>query len=220
MNPQKQFKKIFLAVLISFAVLACGLENILPGEGDGSLGDGVIFEDDFSDPESGWDRNIQGGIKDYYQGVYQIKVDTPNYYSWSVAHQSIGDSRISVKMAFLGEADVAEMGIICRFVDDGNFYYFSIRSDGYFVIFKRQNHNEYFLIMDDYQPSSAINQGIASNFVEAECVGDRLSLFVNGQHLISVNDPSFPLGDVGLIVGAFDQPNVNVFFDNFKVVSP
>lgn len=220
MNPQKQFKKLFLAVLISFAAIACGLENILPGGGNDSLENGVIFFDDFSDPESGWERSIQGGIKDYYNGVYQIKVDSPNYYSWSVAHQSIGDSRISVKLAFLGEADVAEMGIICRYVDSGNFYYFSVRSDGYYGLFKRQENNEYFLVMDGYQPSPVINQGIASNLVEAECVGDRLSLFVNGQHLISVNDSSFPLGDVGLIVGAYDQPNVNVYFEYFKVVSP
>ncbi len=220
MYPQKQFKKIFLAVIISFAAIACGLENIVPGGDNDSLGNGVIFFDDFSNPESGWERSIQGGIKDYFDGVYHIRVDSPNYYSWSVANQSIGDSRISVKLAYLGEADLAEMGVICRYVDDGNFYYFSIRSDGFYSIFKRQDNNEYFLVMDEYQSSLVIKQGITSNLVEVECVGNRLSLFVNEQHLISVNDSSFPFGDVGLIVGAFEQPNVNVYFDNFKVVSP
>ena len=220
MDPHKQFKTLFIAVFISVTAIACGLGNILPGEGNDSSGDGVIFFDDFSDSESGWERSYQGGIKNYFEGTYQIKVDSPNYISWSLASQAVGDSRISVELAFLGEADVAEMGIICRYVDSGNFYYFSIRSDGYYGLFKRQENNEFFLGMDGYQPSSVINQGITSNFVEAECAGDRLSLFVNGQHLISVNDASFHMGDVGLIVGAYDQPNVIVYFDNFKVVSP
>ena len=172
MDPHKQFKTLFIAVFISFAAIACGLENILPGEGNDSSGDGVIFFDDFSDPESGWERSYQGGIKNYFEGTYQIKVDSPNYISWSLASQAVGDSRISVELAFLGEADVAEMGIICRYVDSGNFYYFSIRSDGYYGLFKRQENNEFFLGMDGYQPSSVINQGVTSNFVEAECAGD------------------------------------------------
>jgi hypothetical protein len=128
--------------------------------------------------------------------------------------------RIAVDLAFTGEAELAEMGIICRLKDSNNFLFFTIRSDGQFAVFKRQEGSEYFVGMPGYQISPVINPGVSTNHLEVECIGDRLTMYVNDQHLITVNDASFQIGDVGLIVGAFDQTPVNVYFDNFTVIQP
>jgi hypothetical protein len=128
--------------------------------------------------------------------------------------------RIAVDLAFTGDVELAEMGIICRLVDSNNFLFFTIRSDGQYAIFKRQEGNEYFVGMPGYQVSPFIKSGVATNYLEVECVGDRLTFYVNDQHLITVNDASFQIGDVGLIVGAFDEIAVNVYFDNFTVIQP
>ena len=53
------------------------------------------------------------------------------------------------------------------------------------------------------------------------CVGNQLSLDVNGAPLIAVTDPTFVTGDVGVAAGTFDESGVGVIeFDNFQVTAP
>jgi hypothetical protein len=219
MFPKRYKNLILWTLVLIFTTSACNLESLIPDQ-ETQTADGVIYSDDFSDPNSGWESGNGGGLKEYYQGTYHISIEVPNHFSWSLAHQTLGDVRIAVDLAFTGDAELAEMGIICRLLDGDNFLFFTIRSDGQYAVFKRQGGNEYFIGMPGYQTNPAINIGVATNHLEVECVGDRLTLYVNGEHLVTVNDASFQIGDVGLIVGAFDQTAVNVYFDNFTVIQP
>ena len=219
MLSQKYIPHIIAVMLLIYILSACGFASLFPEQGT-QTADGVIYFDDFSDTESGWEHSLEGGVKEYYQGTYHIRIDVPNHFSWSLARQSLGDVRIAVELAFTGDVDLAEMGIICRLVDSNNFIFFTIRSDGQYAVFKRKDGDEYFIGIPGYQSSPAIKTGVATNYLEVECVGDRLTLYVNDQHLTTVNDASFQIGDVGLIVGAFDQTAVNVYFDNFTVIQP
>jgi hypothetical protein len=219
MLSRKYIPHVFTALVLLFAFSACNFQSLLPGQ-ETQTADGVIYFNDFSNPESGWEHSLEGGVKEYYQGTYHIGIEVPNHFSWSLANQSLGDVRIAVDLAFTGDVELAEMGIICRLVDSNNFLFFTIRSDGQYAIFKRQEGNEYFVGMPGYQVSPFIKPGVATNYLEVECVGDRLTFYVNDQHLITVNDASFQIGDVGLIVGAFDETAVNVYFDNFTVIQP
>ncbi|MFU8773836.1 MAG: hypothetical protein ACNA8H_15620, partial [Anaerolineales bacterium] len=65
-----------------------------------------------------------------------------------------------------------------------------------------------------------IHQGFSSNLLRADCVGDTLTLYVNGEHLISVRDTEFSLGDVGLLAGTLDDPGLEISFSNFHVRKP
>ncbi|MBN2046052.1 MAG: hypothetical protein JW757_13600 [Anaerolineales bacterium] len=202
------------------AILLSGCGNRLDTSSVGAAGPLLLFEDDFSDPSSGWEISSQGGIKDYYSGTYHIGVDDPNIFSWSVAGQTYGDVIIDVDMAFTGSAGLAEMGVICRMENNQDFYFLTIRSDGGYAIFKMYQGNEFFLGMKGYQHSDAVNTGLATNHMQVECQGEELALTVNGQELIRVRDASYQVGDVGLIAGAFSESDVNVFFDNFYVNQP
>jgi len=216
----KEFKNwILLILVLIFTTSACDLVTLIPNQ-ETQTADGVIYFDDFSNPESGWEQSYGGGLKEYYSGIYHILIEVPNHFSWSLAHQSLGDVRIAVDLAFTGDAELAEMGVICRLLDGDNFFFFTIRSDGQYAVFKRQAGNEYFIGMPGYQTNPAINAGVATNRLEVECVGDRLTFYANGEHLTTVNDASFLIGDVGVIVGAFDQTPVEVYFDNFTVIQP
>lgn len=215
-----RLKNLTLWMLLALLTTsACDMGTLFPSQ-EAKTADGVIFFDDFSNPESGWDESLNGGVKEYYRGTYHILIDVPNHFSWSLAHQSLRDVRIAVDLAYTGDAELAEMGVICRLLDSNNFFFFTIRSDGQFAVFKRQGGNEYFIGMPGYQVSPAIKTGVATNHLEVECIGDRLTLYANGEQLTTVNDSSFQIGDVGLIVGAFDQTAVEVYFDNFTVIQP
>jgi len=68
--------------------------------------------------------------------------------------------------------------------------------------------------------SAAIPKGHVGVHLRADCVGNNLALFVNGQHLVTVQDDAFSDGDVGLLVGTFDTPGADLLFDNFVVYKP
>jgi hypothetical protein len=73
---------------------------------------------------------------------------------------------------------------------------------------------------DKLQPSDAVKQGATLNRVRADCVGDSLTLYVNGQKVATATDTSLTTGDVGLIAGTYNEPGTDILFDNFVVTKP
>jgi hypothetical protein len=88
------------------------------------------------------------------------------------------------------------------------------------VIGKYEDGENKYLTAEQMQPTAAINAGNSGNHLRGDCVGSTLTLYANGQQISSITDTSFTSGDVGLIVGTFDDPNVGVTFDNFTVYQP
>jgi hypothetical protein len=98
----------------------------------------ILFEDDFSDPSSGWDQfSDSDGLTNYDNGIYRIFVDTPEFTFW--ANPGLGDTlpsdvRIEVDATKIGGPDFNDFGVLCRYSGTGNsasFYEFIITSDGY-----------------------------------------------------------------------------------------
>lgn len=86
----------------------------------------VLFQDDFSDPASGWgDYSSENGSTTYENGGFRIQVIEPN---WTIFY-SIGqvfpdDIRIEVQATKLGGPDDNDFGIICRVGEDNQSYYY------------------------------------------------------------------------------------------------
>jgi hypothetical protein len=219
---------LFFYLLVS---AACGLSSP-PRDTGGSLGGEnlargpenpkiVLFQDDFSDPTSGWDRNNNlGGESDYEFGVYKFLIRQPNVYMWSRPGLQFNDVRIDVQASKISDADISLYGVICRYQDPGNFYFLSITSDGFYGISKFSQNQETLVGMRTMESHKVINQQVATNHLTAECIGDRLRLAVNGIILADVQDGDFLTGDVGLIAGSMNLPNGEILFDNLTVLSP
>ncbi len=177
-----------------------------------------VFVDDFSNPASGWDRQTDNdGTTDYANGKYRILVEKSNLLIWATAHKNFnGDVGIEVDATKAGGPDDNEFGVICRYQDANNFYRFLISSDGYAVISKKKDGQKSDLSADKMQSSDAIHQGAATNHLRATCIGNSLSLLVNGQEVASASDGSIMSGDVGLLAGTFDNAGVDILFDNFS----
>ncbi len=67
-------------------------------------------------------------------------------------------------------------------------------------------------------PSDVIHTGEEENIIQAECVKDSLSLYVNGQLLDVQQDSEFSAGNVGLLAGIMDDGSTKILFDNFQVM--
>ena len=181
----------------------------------------ILFQDNFSDPSSGWTTTNQKDlIVGYDDGHFRMWINKPNLVFWSLANLRFSDALIEVDTArFSGPVDNS-IGIVCRYTDPGNFYGFLISSDGYYGITKREEGKFTIIGMDEMKYSKIINEDDSINHLQANCIGNSLQLFVNGKKLAEATDSSFTTGDVGVMAGSYTQPDVDVIFDNFIVSSP
>lgn len=179
------------------------------------------FSDDFSDLNSGWDRvNASDRITDYQDGFYRIRVEDPNSDVWANPGLNARNTIVEVDTFWVAGTFDNDFGIICRYQDTQNFYFAAISSDGFAGIIHMQDGNYNILGDDSMTPHAAIAQGDAINHLRFDCVGDTLTLYANGQFLLTVTDRTLNIGDVGLIAGTFDQGGIDIFFDNFVVYFP
>ena len=217
-------KVYFLTILsvLVLAIMACSLGNSGSGsDSDAPLPANILFQDDFSDTNSGWDQvTVSEGLTDYVDGKYRIYVNTDNMDIWSNPGLDIADSVIEVEATKVSGSDDNDLGIICRYQDANNFYFFIVSSDGFYGIAKVIEGDQVLLGAENMDYSEFIQQGNATNKLRADCVGQNLTLYVNGEKLMDATDNSYASGDVGLIAGTFDETGTDIYFDNFVVRKP
>lgn len=207
---------IIIAVLV-VGILGCSLGIPTPPAQPGD----VLFKDDFTDPASGWDRVTEAdGITDYAAGIYRIYVNSTNTDVWSNPGLSFTDVQVEVDTNKAGGDNNNLFGILCRYQDAENYYFFLISSDGYYGIGKTIDGNQQIIGSEFMVPSELINQGDAANHLRGDCVGNQLSLAVNEAFLATVEDSDLTSGDVGLIAGTINIPGTDIYFDNFVVIQP
>jgi len=147
-------------------------------------------------------------------------VDAANTDVWTNPGLNFDDVIVEVDATKVDGPDDNDFGVICRYQDVDNFYFFLISSDGYYGIGRVVNDEQILIGKDQLYPDEAIHQGEEINHIRADCVGSSLTLHVNGVELAEVQDDSFVSGDVGLLAGTFDQPGTDILFDNFVVKKP
>ncbi|HRN51477.1 MAG TPA: hypothetical protein PLC52_03955 [Anaerolineales bacterium] len=198
------------------------LETLMAQFGEQASG-AVIYTDDFSDESTGWPIDFfTEGATSYDNGEYRITVNETNYAVWA-SSGSGNYSAISAEVdaVMIGGPQENEFGLLCRFVDNNNFYAATIASDGYYFIWRRINGGDWELVgMESGEFSEAIRTGSESNRIRLDCIDSAITLYANGMQLVQVFDSSLTSGDVGLYAGSFDVGGVDVVFDNFVVSQP
>jgi len=219
-------KKLFLLLsALLIATLACSLFSDTTTTTDSAEGDNILFSDDFSDVNSGWDQvSWEDGLSDYGDGVYRVRVQTPHYNIWANPGQYFNDDVIvEVDATKVDGDDDNAFGLICRYSgspDSPNYYFFMVSSDGFSVIGKVTSGDSEYLSSEQMMPADAVKQGDVTNHLRADCIGDTLTLYVNGKNVATTTDTSFVGGDVGLVVATFDIPSTEIAFDNLVVRKP
>jgi hypothetical protein len=202
-------------LVLALASLAC-LTTTPHQSGD------VLFSDDFSRTNSGWDKYSDSRfLTDYLDGTYRIQVNDTSSYAWAnPGNRSFTDVRIEVDATKAGGPDDNDFGVICRTKDINHFYFGIITSDGYYGIIKMNGENSSLLGRDNLETSSLINQGAATNHIRFDCIGSTLTLYVNGTQIDQQTDGEYTEGNVGLIAGTYDVSGTDIRFDNFFVYQP
>jgi serine/threonine protein kinase/subtilisin-like proprotein convertase family protein len=187
----------------------------------------MVFSDDFSLTDSGWDVFDESGtFGTYRDGVYALGVQG-GFQTASVLNTSspelsdLGDVRVEATTRFHGNTD-ALAGVICRAVSGDRFYYFLIQGDGTAYIGENDPDDPKGFHNFNSAFTPAVVRSEAPNRVAGECVGGSegvtLRMFVNGVAVDTVIDGVDPLlgGAVGLRAESRGEA-AEVEFDDFLV---
>ncbi len=185
-------------------------------------GEGILFQDDFEDPNSGWEEGeYEGGSIGYGDGYYYVTSTTEGGTMWGAAFRHFTDMVIDVDATQVSAPanDNNDYGVICRLQPNGDGYYFVISGDGYYAIYRHTEEGRFEALVD-FTPSDVIRKGNATNHIRAVCDGTHLMLFVNGELLAETDDATFAEGDVGLTATTYESAPTEIHFDNLVVRSP
>jgi hypothetical protein len=218
-------RKFFLLLSMISSVLLLAACSIGGNDPDSCNEGGALFFDDFSgEQECGWALYNQGGaVTSIEEGAFRISTSQPGQIWWSIPGRNFNDVVITTQARQVSGPNDNAYGVVCRYQNEENFYLFLISGDGYYAIGKYQAGSEQILYLSGdgrFQFSDIINQGVATNQVRASCIGNELSLAVNGLPLVTVTDPTFVTGDIGLGVSTLEPGTAVVEFDQIQVLAP
>jgi hypothetical protein len=179
----------------------------------------ILYQEEFEDNKTGWDRIANdNGIMDYDSGGYRMLVQNAGYNLWSTPEKNYTDARVEVDVFRLDGPSENRMGLMCRY-QNGDYYFFIISNDGFYAIGKFIGAQTVLLGQTEMRATEFIQKD-AVNHLRADCIGNKLTFYINYNEVASVEDSDFPNGDVGLLTGAFSEPGVDVLYDHFMVIQP
>ncbi|RMG96034.1 MAG: hypothetical protein D6706_10910 [Chloroflexi bacterium] len=219
----RRITSLLLLIMVGMTILAaCTLGG---PDTDACAGGGALFFDDFSaDHNCGWAvYSRSGAVVEVVDGVLRISTSQPGEIWWTNPGRNFDDVIITTQARQVSGPDNNAYGVICRYQNEENFYIFLISGDGFYAIAKYESESpqvQYLSGGGQYQFSDIINQGVATNQIRASCIGNELTLTVNGLPLVTVTDDSFVAGDIGLGVSTLEPGTAVVEFDQVQVIQP
>lgn len=174
------------------------------------------YQDDFSDPNSGWPVLDDWYHKlEYLSGEFHVLTKRANsavsFGPWSDIYAT------NFILEVDGRSDLGTYGLVFgeRFYIEElvwEFYSFEIGPGDYWAIYRADGG--WSVLASGYSPY--ITSGM--NHLKVVRQGSQIEAYVNGHLLSTVTDSSF-LGSrkVGLMAGAGDTAPVDAYFDNFAV---
>ena len=191
---------------------------------------GDIFTDSFSDTDKGWWQMKGEGsdpwVVDYKGGSYLMYDDSASKVEGlAVPLKSAGtqqDVIVEVDADVDGEVPDSNepyWGLVCRALDAQNLYALVVYADRSSAILKYEDASPH--VLKYGKTSDAVRLGTATNHLRADCIGNRLALYVNGHMVVETEDATYDAGLVGLEVSqGANKTSLGVLFDNFSVSSP
>ena len=180
-----------------------------------------LLVDDFSDDGSGWEIGVyDSGSSGYANGYYYVTAEAAGILEFGAAQRNFTDVVIAVETTqFSGPAnDNNGYGVICRAQSNGDGYLLRISGDGYASIVL--GANDEFTSLVEWTPTEAVNQGNATNQLQACCVGTHLSLTVNGELVLEADDDTFGSGDIAMTASTYEDEPTEIHFDNVFATAP
>ena len=206
----------FALSLLAFLLLpGCQLSETVTRPGE------ALFHDDFSAAWSGWESTpAPGSLTHFQDGMLTVSIPEAGASVIAVPGLDFGDVRVEADTLKLEGTDVNRIGLVCRYKDAENFYFFIVSSDGFYGLGKVTDGKAGLLGMGEMQRSDVVQPEGGLNHLRADCIGQQLALYNNGRELARAEDPDHSSGDAGIFAGTSSEAGLEVAFDNFLVIRP
>ena len=220
-HPMRRGPLFGLGLIVLFAA-ACEAaeETALDVEQPPPAGVQTVF-DDFETIDLNWiTGEFDNGVVRIVDGEIRIRNFTESGTSITAIYdERSADQIIDVDVMLVAGTDDNWQTVECRTQGD-SYYDLGISADGYYLIDVWIDGEKLDKSLGP-TASSFINTGMdAVNALHVECVGDRLSLSVNGNLIAELTDTNLESGEVGLSVNALADEFTEVAFDNFRLAVP
>jgi hypothetical protein len=217
-NFMKNNVRMMLVVgVLALAALACQAVG-----GGGDSGDNVILSDDFSSDQWGTGTDADSAVE-YVNGALNFVVYAEDYFVWSTPDdESYENVNMEATVVNNGTDSTTAFGFICNKAAGNDFHYLVMTPAGqYAIALAREGEADFFLTNnDEWADSDLIAVNADSYRVGADCGNGRLTLYVDGQQVASVNDSTYTRGQVALLVWSGEEPGMinDVSFDDFVMM--
>ena len=223
-------KVILIIVLVSMALTSC---DIIPGLGkekvptpeiqelkpeptESNLPEkGAYFRDEFDeDINKDWGMKIISGLEEQLvwsqkSGKFRLQMLPPNdtNYVFMRKDTNYDDVIVQAEVENFGPTENA-FSLICRASELG-WYEFRISSQGYYEVLrfdqylKNEGKNAYTNLVEKRIGSALIKGGLEKNVFSLSCIGDQITVFINGEQPykdkrpLIIEDDTYANGNVG-----------------------
>ncbi len=180
---------------------------------------GLLYQDDFSNPSSGWSVvSLEDMELEYWEGQYYVTVFKEYWEGSGNPKRTFADFILEVEATPIYGPEEYYYGVIVRQEDEENYYEFALSTAGFYSFHKRLNDE--WVVLLDWTECEYMNPGEATNTIKISCQKNTFILYINDKQLNFVHDLDFSSGGIGLVAGTFEQPDARVAFDNLKLWSP
>ncbi len=180
------------------------------------------FKDDFEPPNPAWARFETAESAVYAQAGELFLEDRGKgigVYA-PLASKTYTDTMVTVQVRHVQGTVNNWMGVICRQLDQDNYYLLAISADGFYLVLRVEDGIQMPLVGPE--TSDFIHTGKARNDLGVRCVGNALSLWVNDERVSTYLDNALHgAGGVALFSDAVERGETSVTaFDNFTLTKP
>jgi uncharacterized protein YraI len=178
---------------------------------------GILLEDDFSDPASGWPERNDGHKLWYENGEFHGLVQGAYYLFWQgYPGQVFSDFTLEADGRKVDGPNGAGYGLAFRITGWNNAYVFNITGDGNYTLFKIVDGKRSDVVGWTSAPD-IINRDNSTNHLLVVCQGSHIWAYINGQLVADVIDDSHAEGEIGLSMESQEVSDLHVAFDNIVV---
>ncbi|MGE5462538.1 MAG: SH3 domain-containing protein [Syntrophothermus sp.] len=185
-------------------------------------GGDVLYQDNFTDPSSGWPEDK---FDNYFIGYhepeyYHVEVDSPNYKTavFDPKKESFGDFTLDLKVLTSSKktSTTGDFRYGVAFRRSGDQYYaftISPRSKKWFVLKSTPTSLEVLKEGTD----EGIHDLDTDDTLRVDAQGSSFAFHINDRLVEQLTDPDYAQGEIGFYVESFDSPNTHIHFDDLVI---
>jgi S1-C subfamily serine protease len=175
----------------------------------------LLFWDDFTNKIARWDQHSDAqGTLATGDGTYRVVSAIANQRVIGRPHLAFQDLRMMVDASLFDPSTDGVFGILCRYRDAKNYYFFQVGPGASIAIGKLVNGEETLLASKDRVKEIRTD---SANQIQAECLRDHLTFWINSIPVVDAQDTDFAAGDIGLFAMGNELGGAEAIFDNLFV---